>query len=43
MGSVWSWKLNSDAMDSEGFLLSLRFPPNITVATVTDLCERAVV
>lgn len=39
--SVWSSNVNSDAIDSERFLLSLRFPPNTTVAIAPELSDRA--
>lgn len=41
LGSVWSCNVNRDATNSERFHLSLRFPPNITVATLPGLSEGA--
>jgi len=39
--SVWSFNVNSDATDTDKFLLSQRSPPNTTVAMVPSLSERA--
>lgn len=39
--SVWSFNVNSDAIDTDQFLLSQRFPPNTTVAMVPKLSDSA--